>query len=673
MGSVNLDNTGSGSAITLSSDGTNLLLDGTAIGGGGGGADLYAANESSPSAQPSATGTNAIAIGDSAVASGTRSTALGYLSNASGSGSVALGMGRSSGGTSFSAVIDNEFSGGALNAGSIAIGNTARANASYATAIGRNSISTALYSIAIGYNSNASHNYSIALGENITSTAAYQINIGGSTQDVRISETYTLPKVDGTASGQVLTTDGSGTVSWAAAGGGGGSPDLLAENPVTGTNAPVASGTDAVAIGFNTTATGSKSFAIGLGDGDATGTNSFAAGGQATNSNAIAIANGSSAQGYNSVSIGSGSRAQGTRAVALGSEAKATTNSNAIAIGTSLASGASSFAAAITNNTTSYGASSTKGISIGPFSQTLTGQNVISIGYASIGSGGNSTAVGYRNQATNTNAVALGSHARATGYYSLAISSANGDSEGALSSGIGSIAIGRTVTASHQDSAVLGNDVQSTATNQVSIGGSTQDVRISEVYTLPKVDGTASGQVLTTDGSGAVSWATPSGGGSMNLISTQNISSAVSSIDFTSLGSYTRWKIIGSYKWSSGAIAALKLFDNGSLISGSQYSSYRTKDYDTPAIFNGAYGFLANNIGIQNASFIWDIIMVDGRPYVKMDTSGQASSSHASQEQCNTSGMLVDSYSLTSLTGFSVTATGGTCNTGQISLYGIST
>ena len=36
MGSVNLDNTGSGSAITLSSDGTSLLLDGTAVGGGGG-------------------------------------------------------------------------------------------------------------------------------------------------------------------------------------------------------------------------------------------------------------------------------------------------------------------------------------------------------------------------------------------------------------------------------------------------------------------------------------------------------------------------------------------------------------------------------------------------------------------------------------------------------------
>jgi len=485
MGSINLKHTGSGSAIALSSDGTSLLLNGTAIGGGGGGADLYSANESSPTAQPSATGTNAIAIGDSATASG-----------------------------------------------------------SNAIAVGKNSSSSGSYSFA-GFGS-ANGNYSVALGLSTSANSERSVAIG----------------------------NGAGTAA-----------------------------IKTVAIGYNS---------------------------QASNNGAVAFTN-------------------------------------------SYTSGADSFVAAITNNSSSYGVSSTRGISIGAFSHASGSQDAISIGYASIGSATKATAVGYRNQATNTNAVALGSHARATGYYSLAISSATGDSTGALSSGIGSIAIGRTVTASHQDSAVLGNDVQSTATNQVSIGGSTQDVRISETYTLPKVDGTASGQVLTTDGSGAVSWATPSGGGSMNLISTQNISSAVSSIDFTSLGSYTRWKIIGSYKWSSGAIAALKLFDNGSLISGSQYSSYRTKDYDTPAIFNGAYGFLANNIGIQNASFIWDIIMVDGRPYVKMDTSGQASSSHASQEQCNTSGMLVDSYSLTSLTGFSVTATGGTCNTGQISLYGIST
>ena len=199
--------------------------------------------------------------------------------------------------------------------------------------------------------------------------------------------------------------------------------------------------------------------------------------------------------------------ATGANAIAIGDSA-VSSNTESFAFGKSRASGASSFAAAITNNTTSYGASSTRGINIGAFSHASGSQDVISIGYSSIGSANKTTAVGYRTQATNANAVALGSHARATGYYSLAISSATGDSTGALSSGISSIAIGSTATASHQHSAVLGNDVQSTATNQVNIGGSTQDVRISEVYTLPKVDGTA-GQVLSTDGNGNVSWVTP--------------------------------------------------------------------------------------------------------------------------------------------------------------------
>ena len=36
MGAINVKHTGSGADIALSSDGTNLLLDGTAIGGGGG-------------------------------------------------------------------------------------------------------------------------------------------------------------------------------------------------------------------------------------------------------------------------------------------------------------------------------------------------------------------------------------------------------------------------------------------------------------------------------------------------------------------------------------------------------------------------------------------------------------------------------------------------------------
>ena len=43
MGKIELDHTGAGSGVTLSSDGTDLLLNGTAVGGGGGTAlELYA-------------------------------------------------------------------------------------------------------------------------------------------------------------------------------------------------------------------------------------------------------------------------------------------------------------------------------------------------------------------------------------------------------------------------------------------------------------------------------------------------------------------------------------------------------------------------------------------------------------------------------------------------------
>ena len=167
MGSVNLDNTGSGSAITLSSDGTDLLLNGTAIGGGGGGADLYDANESSPTAQPSATGTNAIAIGDSAVSSNTKS--------------FALGKSRASGNLSFAAAIqNNSTSKGATGSQCIAMGYGAYSPGGNSVAIAINSNSGTgsnnlammrgsitggkSNSLAIGYNSRCDQANATALG-----------------------------------------------------------------------------------------------------------------------------------------------------------------------------------------------------------------------------------------------------------------------------------------------------------------------------------------------------------------------------------------------------------------------------------------------------------------------------------------------------------------------------
>ena len=150
MGKIETDHTGSGGGITLSSDGTSLLLDGTAIGGGGGDPDLYRDNPSSATT-PVASGANAVAIGDGATASGSDSYAIGNGVTASAARTIAIGEGTNNGGQSvligFST--GNTVSGSqavgigrfvtASGTGSLAIGGSVAATSNYASAIGRNS------------------------------------------------------------------------------------------------------------------------------------------------------------------------------------------------------------------------------------------------------------------------------------------------------------------------------------------------------------------------------------------------------------------------------------------------------------------------------------------------------------------------------------------------------
>jgi hypothetical protein len=114
--------------------------------------ELYAENPSSPTA-PSATGTNAVAIGSGAVASNTESIAIG-------------GDTLSSGYKSFAAVIGNSYATyGAQGFASIAIGLTAKSNQTASVAIGQSSQATGSSSVALGYGSTASGSYSIAIGD----------------------------------------------------------------------------------------------------------------------------------------------------------------------------------------------------------------------------------------------------------------------------------------------------------------------------------------------------------------------------------------------------------------------------------------------------------------------------------------------------------------------------
>ena len=194
MGKIELDHTGSGSGITLSSDGTDLLLDGTAIGGGGGSFELIDENRTGTYAYtaPSATGDNAIAIGNGATASGlnlstaigynatasnssamalmgtasgSQSTSMGHLSSASAGQSMALGLQTSAGAASSVAL--GRYATTATNDHAMALGRSyASGLHSLAAAISTNSSSygaTGAYSIALGYQSKAEDNNAIAL------------------------------------------------------------------------------------------------------------------------------------------------------------------------------------------------------------------------------------------------------------------------------------------------------------------------------------------------------------------------------------------------------------------------------------------------------------------------------------------------------------------------------
>ena len=378
MGAINVKHTGAGADIALSSDGTSLLLDGTAIGGGGGGADLYAANESSPSAQPSATGTNSIAIGNMAVSTASDSFA-GPRSRASGTNSFAVAgnVNNSSYGAQGVSSISLGYQSKATVAYSLAQGYGALATNASAIALGRQAEASGLFSICIGNQSTSSHQDAIVIGDSVESTAANQVSLGGTTDTVRISESYTLPTADGTT-GQVLTTDGSGAVTFATAGGGGTALELYAENPSSPT-APSATGTNAVAIGSGAKAHSTN--AIGLGNNSwARSEKTFAVFGDAQPSSIAAVA------------IGLGTVSSGAAALALGRDSFALAAS-AISLGKGRASGADSFGAAITNNSASYGASGANSVAIGSLSK-ASNTSAVCISKSSTASGANSGVFG---------------------------------------------------------------------------------------------------------------------------------------------------------------------------------------------------------------------------------------------------------------------------------------
>ena len=250
--------------------------------------------------------------------------------------------------------------------------------------------------------STARTNLGVAIG---TDVLAYDSNLQS------FVTTFTLPTSDGTAN-QVLQTNGSATLSFVDQA----SLELYAENPSSPT-APTATGTNAAAIGFGATAAGSWSVAVGR----SASTGSFG-------SSSAAFGYNASATGSGSIAVGPSCDATGTNSAAFGPSAQAT-GTQAVAIGDSYASGADSFAAAIANNTSSYGAT-----------------------------GANSVAIGYQARATNSNSVAIGNLSSSSNQYSVVVGGRNNYSLGDYGTVLG----GRNCSVNKQYATVVGgydNDV----------------------------------------------------------------------------------------------------------------------------------------------------------------------------------------------------------------------
>ena len=226
---ISFDASGDPVAIVTGSDGQVLTSAGAgqppafeAAAGGGGGEDAFTA-ESTPGTTPTATGTDAIAIGDGADSQDTQGLAIGVNSLVTDSygiaiGSaaevtkdyaIAIGSGAEADETSNIAIgKDSEASG---NTGSIAIGLDASTDRDSSVAIGRlaDVTGTGDYQIAIGYKSVAMGSDSIAIGGGNTTAAAAGGAAPGKARAIAIGSSASANGVDSVAIGNTATaTDG---------------------------------------------------------------------------------------------------------------------------------------------------------------------------------------------------------------------------------------------------------------------------------------------------------------------------------------------------------------------------------------------------------------------------------------------------------------------------------
>ncbi|QTO21717.1 ESPR-type extended signal peptide-containing protein [Burkholderia seminalis] len=393
----------------------------------------------------SATGANAIAIGQTVTSAGSSSVAIGSNTTASGLHSVALGAGAKNADAS-----DRQ----------IAIGGQAQTTGRYTIAMGYLASATVEDALAFGRASSATNTGAVAIGATATS---------GGTGSTAIGQSAAIANGANNAVALGMNARVANSNSAAI-----GSNASASNNYSTalGTSA-TSTGTASMALGANSTATGNYSVALG----SAIGTGRAAV---ATGNASVAIGTTSSAGANNAVALGFGTVADRDNTVSVGAGvpnidgnkftrqivnvAAGTEDNDAVNVGqmkTELSTKVDDTYVKIdTSNSTVAAQAGTAALAIGT-NTSASGSYATAVGNSALASGNNSTALGFQASSAGGAAVAVGNGANASGSHG--------------------VALGVNASASHTDSVALGAGAATDRNNSVSVGSSALRRQITNV------------------------------------------------------------------------------------------------------------------------------------------------------------------------------------------------
>jgi hypothetical protein len=412
---------------------TKAYVDANAGGGSSGGLGSYGVANSTGTAA-SATGIDAIAIGET--------------SSSTAGASVAIGSAATSG-----------------NDGGVALGLSSTVNGNRGIALGQEATGGTV-AIGLGYQASATGNYSTAIGYSAATATANQLMLG----DASNTTGYTSIRVGNTSYTPSDNMDLATKAYVDSAAGGGGLPSNIA---VSGTGTATATGSDSVAIGNGaTTAAYFRSIAIGLN-----------ASAQSSNGYTTAIGYSAYAHGNSSIAIGEVAEAYNDHCIAIGRYSDAVANYS-ISLGSAAVNGSSSTGSIAIG----WGATNSRDNQVTIGKGASTGNYVnggVSIGAYSVCNGVSSVAVG-TGYSTSYHTSAYGS-GQAFGAYAYAQSNGTAVGYQAYQTGSNATAVGIQASASGTNATAIGNGANANASNKFVLGNSSitdlrcQDTSISAV------------------------------------------------------------------------------------------------------------------------------------------------------------------------------------------------